>query len=59
MQAPFRAAIVFQTIEANENGSNAGSSNQLELLKKGSHRTTIKLPNPEPFTNGMLPTFET
>jgi hypothetical protein len=29
------------------------------LLKRGSHRTTIKLPNPEPLTNGVLPTFET
>jgi hypothetical protein len=29
------------------------------LLKKGSHRTTIKLPNPELLTNGVLPTFET
>jgi hypothetical protein len=27
MQAPPRAATVFQTIEADENGSNAGSSN--------------------------------
>jgi hypothetical protein len=29
------------------------------LLKKGSHWTIIKLPNPEPFTNGVLFTFET
>jgi hypothetical protein len=29
------------------------------LLKRSSHRTTIKLPNPEPFTDGVLPTFET
>jgi hypothetical protein len=29
------------------------------LLKRGSHRTTIKLPNSEPFTNGVLFTFET
>jgi hypothetical protein len=28
------------------------------LLKKGSHRTTIKLPNFEPVTNGVLFTFE-
>jgi hypothetical protein len=27
IQAPSRAIIIFQTIEANENGSNAGSSN--------------------------------
>jgi hypothetical protein len=29
------------------------------LLKKGNHRTTIKLPNPELFTDNVLPTFET
>jgi hypothetical protein len=29
------------------------------LLKRGNHRTIIKLPNPEPFTDGMSSMFET
>jgi hypothetical protein len=49
---------VFQSVKAEEKGSNANSSNR-SRSSKHSRKTAIKLPNPDSLSDEVTPTFET
>jgi hypothetical protein len=49
---------VFQSVEAEEKGSNANSSNRSRSFKHN-RKTAIKLPNPNSLFDEITPTFET
>jgi hypothetical protein len=53
-----RDTTVFQSVEAEEKGSNANSSNRSKSSKH-SRKTAIKLPNPDSLSDEIIPTFET
>jgi hypothetical protein len=53
-----RDTTVFQSVEAEEEGSNTNSFNRSRPFKRG-RKIAIKLLNPDSLSDGMTPTFET